>query len=192
MSSLGSLSYRKNKADIWNGKLPSKYTRLLPFISGRRILEIGAAEGVLALAMAEHLPEAQIVALEMSEERTAAAKLLHERWLSMGRKVGGALMVNGDIRQSLDLLEGVDTLVAVRVIYHLGDAIQDVFNVVGALVPKVVLCGNPNRAARAAIGTGDPFDYYAGIPGMTQVLQTAGYRIDTIVMEGDPIVVGRR
>ena len=48
----GSLEYRKNKDAIKQGQIPSKYTRLLPFIAGDRILELGAAEGVLSLLLA--------------------------------------------------------------------------------------------------------------------------------------------
>ena len=41
----GSLAYRKARAEIWAGQVPEKYTRLLPYIEGSPILEIGSAEG---------------------------------------------------------------------------------------------------------------------------------------------------
>ena len=47
----GSLAFRKNEAAIRRGEVPDKYTRLLPYITGERILEIGSAEGVLALLL---------------------------------------------------------------------------------------------------------------------------------------------
>lgn len=191
-----SLAYRKNRADIWNGKLPEKYRRILPFITGKRILEIGAAEGVLALAKADQDPSAQVLALEMSHDRHLSALLLQERWRSLCKHVGGCSMLLGDIRNQLDLLEGVETLVAVRTIYHLGEHIDPVFQVAAQHVSRVVLCGNPNRAkwpdsSPKAAEQGD-FNLYAGVPGMRAVLERHGFTVAQVVSEGDPIVIGCR
>jgi hypothetical protein len=190
--SAGSLAYRKNQAAIWDGKAPDKYLRLLPYIGGHAILEFGAAEGVLSLLMADRDPSAQIVALEQNTERHNSALALQQRWLELGKRVGGCVMHLGDIREESRLLPLVATVVAIRTIYHLGDSIPDVFEgFARAGVASIVLCGNANRERRAASGTGDPFDEYAGAKGMTRVLETAGYRIETVVREGDPIVTGR-
>lgn len=192
-STRGSLSYRKNEAAILDGRVPEKYLRLLPYITGQTILEIGAAEGVLSLLLAQsgHV----VTALEMQPSRHAAALDLQARWRAKGRHVDGCMMVCGDIRDHLHLLVGVDTFVAIRTIYHLGESIGDVFRAVSASasVTRVVLCGNPNRARLASRGDGDPYDAYAGTEGMRDVLLRAGFRIDRIVSgEGDPIVTGHR
>jgi SAM-dependent methyltransferase len=190
-SARGSLSYRKNEAAIRDGRVPEKYLRLLPYITGRTILEIGAAEGVLSLLLAErgHV----VTALEMQASRHAAAVDLQARWRGKGRRVDGCTMVCGDIRDNLHLLAGVDTVVAIRTIYHFGDAIGGVFDAMYASgVASVVLAGNPNRARRALIGIGDTFDFLAGVNGMSLVLTTAGYTLGDIVREGDPIVTGHR
>ena len=190
----GSLEYRKNKDAIKQGQIPAKYTRLLPFITGDRVLELGAAEGVLSLLLAER--KHKVYALELRPERHEEAKRLQQLWQSQGRDVSGCEMVLGDIRQKRELLPKVDTLVAVRSIYYLRDQVDDVFAEVGKHVKRVVLCGNKNRAKTYFDAGGNPtdnlgrFNFYASVEGMTQVLENAGYTIKETVREGDPIVVG--
>ena len=121
-SKSGSLEYRKNKNAIKEGNIPAKYTRLLPFISGDRILELGAAEGVLSLLLAER--KHKVYALELRPERHEEAKRLQQLWQSQGRDVSSCEMVLGDIRQKRELLPKVDTLVAVRSIYYLRDQVD--------------------------------------------------------------------
>ncbi len=193
----GSLAYRKHAADIWNASPPEKYQRILPYVTGRKILEIGSAEGVLSLLLADRDPDAHITALELSSLRHAEAIALQQQWRKLGKRVDGCRMACGDIRDWSELLAGVETVVAVRTIYHLTTSIPDVFaSVALAGVSTVVLCGNQNRArwpdcTQKAAALGE-WNRYAGIDGMCGVLVAAGYQIATVVTEGDPIVVGRR
>jgi hypothetical protein len=190
----GSLEYRKNKDAIKKGDIPAKYTRLLNYITGERILELGAAEGVLSLLLAER--NHQVYALELRPDRHEEAKRLQRLWLDQGRHVSTCEMVLGDIRQKRDLLSKVDTLVAVRSIYYLRDQVDDVFAEVGKHVKRVVLCGNKNRAKTYFDAGGNPtdnlgrFNFYASVEGMTEVLKNAGYTIAETIRDGDPIVVG--
>lgn len=192
----GSLAYRRNEAEIRAGVVPEKYRRLMPHITGRTILEIGAAEGVLSLLLADRDPSALVTALEMHQGRHEDGLALQAKWREMGRRVDGCTMVLGDIRNRLDLLYGIETLVAIRTIYHLRESIHEVFACVGETVPRVVLAGNPNRAKWPKFHTEKDslgeFNRYASVPGMVEVLERAGYMIDTVVKEGDPIVTGRR
>src|SRR5688572_10609806 len=97
-----------------------------------------------------------------------------------------------DIKERFDLLPQVDTLVAVRVIYHLHDDIHRVFENVGKHVQNVVLCGNHNRARRYFEANGKfeskkfEFDYYASAEGMTKLLEASGYTLTKTVEDGDP------
>jgi hypothetical protein len=191
-----SLAYRKNHDAIWSGDAPFKYQRVLAHVTEGPVLEIGAAEGVLALLMAER--GLDVTALELRRERHEAAVALQRHWLELDRKVGSASMMLGDIANGLDLLGGFQTLVAVRVIYHLRDRVGEV---IGAAhergVRNVVLCGNRNRAAMFYKNQGvdnslGRFNYYASVDGMIEALTSAGYKVEDIVEQGDPIVVGRR
>jgi len=190
----GSLAYRKNKESIRSGSIPTKYVRLLDLIPGDRVLELGAAEGVLSLLLAER--KRKVYAVERKIERHEEALRLQELWRAQGRDVSRCEMILGDLREHFDLLPKVDTLVAVRAIYYLRDQIAEVFSEVGKHVRYVVLCGNKNRAAHYFETNGHPadnlgpFNFYASIEGMRKVLEDSGYTVDKIVSEGDPIVIG--
>lgn len=190
----GSLAYRKNEAAIIRGDVPDKYTRLLPYITGQRILEIGSAEGVLALLLARQ--GRQVTALEKCEERHEAAQQLYGEWLGREKNFAAPKFINGTLAQHINLLSaGFDTLVAMRVVYYLGDNIDRYFAVVARNIRTVVLCGNKNRAARWRTGTPDEplgdMNRYAAREGMIELLTKHGYQIVAQVLEDDEIVVGR-
>jgi hypothetical protein len=190
----GSLAFRKNEDAIRSGDIPDKYTRLLPFIKGDRILEIGSAEGVLALLLAKQ--GRRVTALEKSAERHETAQQLYAEWLGRERKFIAPTFINGDIADNLYALHDKDCLVAVRVVYYLAGRLNTVFADVAKFIPTVVLCGNANRARRWREGNPDEplgdFNRYAAREGMTELLTRHGYRITQVVSEGDEIVVGER
>src|SRR5690606_27715355 len=169
-----SLAYRKNEKAILRGDVPAKYTRLLPYIPGDRIIELGSAEGVLACLLAKRGKE--VTALERKAVRHESAIKLAHKW-----GVPGVTFVNGDIADALDRLPGHDTLVAIRMIYYLRERLDDVFAEVAKHIPNVVLCGNKNRAAMWRDCVPDRPDgaenYYASQEGMRALLLRQGYEI---------------
>jgi SAM-dependent methyltransferase len=192
----GSLAYRTNKDSIWGAEIPAKYTRLLDHIHGSRVLELGAAEGVLALQLAQQ--KEKVIALEMKKDRHEEAVKLQEHRRQQGYDVDRCEMVYGSILDRLDLLEQVDCLVCIRSIYYLRDNIDDVFSAAARHVRHVTLCGNKNRAAKYFESNGEPgdklgkYNYYASIEGMTTVLGNHGYTITRVITDGDPIVVAEK
>lgn len=188
-----SLAYRKNHDAIWRGNPPEKYLRIVPYVKGARVLEIGAAEGVLSLLLAE--TGKTVTACERRDVRHEEAKQLQARWRAMGRKVDGCTMLLADITRRPDLFAGVDCFVAVRVMYHLREAARMVIAAAASAgVPRVVMCGNKNRAARYEAGKPDeglgPWNVYSTIKGMSDLLTGAGYAVERVISEGDPIVIG--
>ena len=182
-----SLAYRKARSEIWQGRIPAKYTRLLPYIEGSPILEVGSAEGVLSLLLAQR--GAEVTGLELRPERHAEAMKLRKQW-----QVWNCALRVGDIREHLELLKGVETLVAVRAIYYLRvDAPAVMAFAATAGVKRVVLCGNGNRAEQwkrfpdSDLGR---FNHLASVEGMRSLLMGAGFKVQTVVEHGDPIVVG--
>lgn len=194
----GSLAYRNHEAAILRGVAPQKYWRLLPYITGNHILEIGSAEGVLAclLARGDIGRKVRVVALERSRERHEAAMRLYEAWVARFDMSALSYFELGDIADRLELLEGIDTLVAVRMIYYLGDHLDAVFAAVARKISNIVLCGNANRAASWRDGQPNPHErvdnYYASSEGMKDLLGRHGYTIVDEVTDGDPIIVARR
>jgi SAM-dependent methyltransferase len=193
----GSLEYRRNQEQIREGSVSEKYLRILPHVPGKRILEIGSAEGVLALLMAEH--KDRVIALERNRSRHEEAIDLRKTWKARGLEVDNCEMIHGDIRKRFDLLQEVDTVVAVRCIYYFKEHIQAIFEQIAMSVPHVLLCGNRNRAERFdASGGLDPssklgeYERYSGERGMREILEEHRYEIVDVVPQGDPIVVGWR
>ncbi|MEX2127621.1 MAG: hypothetical protein WD871_05200 [Xanthobacteraceae bacterium] len=190
----GSLAYRTNRDAIWHADVPKKYLRLLEHVPGDRILELGSAEGVLALVLAQR--KEKIFALEMKKDRHEEALQLQAHWRERGLDVDRCEMILGNIKERFDLLPQVDTLLGVRSIYYLREDVQRVFDAVGQHVKHVVLCGNKNRARRYFDANGMPgdklgtYNYYASKEGMISILETSGYSIVKTVDDGDPIVVG--
>ena len=108
----GSLAYRKNEAAIKAGDVPDKYTRLLPYIPGQNILEIGSAEGVLALLLARM--GRNVTALEKSEERHSSANELYSRWEAREGHFVAPTFVNASIGERLSAINGRVAKSAVR------------------------------------------------------------------------------
>ncbi len=148
----------------------------------------------LLLAQTKH----RVIALEQNRER-------HEEALTPAKAVAGNRPRCRPLRDgargypgTAELLESVDTLIAVRSIYYLRDTIRPVFAAVSRHVENVVLCGNKNRARHYHELSGKPddprgpFNYFATLERMTSLLGDCGYRIARSVAEGDPIVVGIR
>jgi len=195
----GSLAYRTHAAEIYAGRVPAKYSRLLPYITGRRILELGAAEGVLSLLLASRDPTADVTALELRAERHRTAFEVQRAWQQRGLDVAGCHMELGDIRSFQPLpayFRQFQTVVAIRMIYYIADDLDRIFAAAAAGgVSSIVLGGNANRARQWAAAPDSAlgrFNFYASVEGMSEVLTAAGYTIATVVREGDPLVVGRR
>ncbi len=88
-------------------------------VLGDRVLELGAAEGMLSLVLSR--TKARVIAWEMRQPRHDEALRLQARWREKEIDVDRCEMVLGNIKDRLDLLEQVDTLLAVRSIYYLGE-----------------------------------------------------------------------
>jgi hypothetical protein len=191
-----SLAFRKNREDIYKGYLPGKYARILPHIEGDRVLEIGAAEGVLSLALVRGHHVKSAIALELRDVRHQEALQLQKRLAEQGQDVAACRMVCGDIMQNLHLLQGIDTLIAVRAIYYLREDIPRFLQAAAAAgVMDVVLVGNKNRAEQAFREYGSDlatFNYPASAQGMSEFLRGAGFAPRIAEPAGDPIVVGTR
>lgn len=190
----GSLAYRKNEADILRGVVPVKYTRILPHIPAGSVLEIGSAEGVLACLLARE--RMFVTAVEQNLDRHHSATQLYEAWRERFGFAGMTSFVPGSVMDHMDLLDRADVLVAVRMIYYLGDRLDELFAAAAQKVRWIVLCGNRNRAD--AWRRGQPhaplgeMNRYAAREGMRDLLERHGYTITDEVTEGDEIVVGLR
>jgi len=192
-----SLAFRKNEKGIYQGKIPDKYKRIIPYIKGNTVLEIGSAEGVLSLLLAQE--KDKVIAVERHKDRYEEALRLKEAWNKLGYKVDNCHFIHGDIRDNFHLLEGIDTVIAVRVIYYFGKNLNNIFLNFFKRCKFIVLVGNINRSKKYQqgeyIGNIGKDNYYASSKGMIEILKTHRYGIHQSVLEDsnlDPIIIGKK
>ena len=184
-----SIAYRSNEESILQGDIPEKYTRILPYVKGERVLDIGAAEGVMSFLLTKS--KKRVYALEKSAHRFQESYKVREALKEKGFPVERCELLMGSIDDRLDLLDMVDTVVAIRVIYYFHDANKTLAEI-GKKVENVVLGGNAEKVDAYNNGMQTKRNYLSTIEAMKKLLEDNGYEITTIVAEGDPIVVGQK
>jgi len=195
-SSGNSVDFREHEQLLRDGDIPEKVLRLLPLINGNTVLEIGSAEGILSLVLAES--KDRVVSVDITPARQQTAKELQEMWRQTGKRgVEKCEFVCGDIFDRLDLLDGIQTVIASRVIYYFHEGMNDLMvALIKHGVENVVLVGNEYRATAwdtkqdgKELGR---YAYFSTISGMRELLEKHGYEIVHVLADGDPVVVGRR
>lgn len=189
-----SLDFRRNAAAIFRGELPEKYTELVGMIPGERVVEVGAGEGVLALAVSAN--KQAVRAIDFTPLRHEKGKEIQAAWRALGKDVDRCELVLGDVFEDPSLLDGFDTLVASRVIYYFGERTDLFMELVSARVNNIVLVGNSRRAKRYARGhvskdLGDAARLSTP-EGMRDILEKWGYEVVLETFDHDPTVIGKR
>lgn len=192
-----SVDYRRHKRALWRGEAPPRVIELSSHIPAGSVVDIGAAEGILAMELAAGRPNTRVRAIDVTPRRHVTGTELRTRWLDLGRPVEGCEMVLGDALTDPSLLDGFDTLVASRVIYYFGDRVDPFMAEVAQRVRQVCLVGNASRNKRLARGR-QPADIGANVvystpEGMADLLTRHGFEIVASgLASGDPYVIGRR
>ena len=77
----GSLQFRQYEQLLREGKVTAKYARILPFVPGETVFEMGAAEGVLSLLLSEK--KKRVLAVEKPLDlKQGAGHSLEPAWVS--------------------------------------------------------------------------------------------------------------
>lgn len=194
-----SLQFRQDEQLLREGKATAKYTRILPFVPGETVFEMGAAEGVLSLLLSEK--KKRVWAVEKSMERHQRAKELKDQWIARGFQVDSCEMVHGDIQDHSDLLDASETFLSVRALYYLGPNIEDVLAGAWSNVENVVLVGNRFRSEKYFSTRSNSHkdgevegadNYYASLDGMWTLVSRLGFSVRFAIPDGDPILVASR
>jgi len=189
-----SLDFRRNAASIFRGELPKKYLELVNLIPGERVVEVGAGEGVLSLAVSA--TKTAVRAIDYTPLRHEKGKEIQAAWRALGKDVDKCELVLGDVFDHPELLDGFDTLVACRVIYYFRERTDLFMELVSERLNNIVLVGNGRRAKRHARGhISKDLGAYARlstVDGMREILEKWGYEVVTEIRDNDPVVIGKR
>lgn len=187
--------YRENRKDIIEGIVPVRYAKIADVVPGRRILEIGSGEGVLALALARKGVE--VVAVDFSRRRVNEAERIKSAWKKKGIDVDNVEFFVGGSREAIKFSSEADTLVAVNVAYHMKDEFEDLLDSLASSISNIVLVGNQNRANCWYLDKGKSdklgkWNYLATVEGMGSLLESRCFRVVQVEELDSPAVVGTR
>ncbi len=194
------VEFRKNKDQIAQGNVPERYTRTAHHVPGSRVLDIGSADGTLALVLAQS--KDQVIGAELMRYRHKTAQAMQRTWSERGAKTNNLRFVNRGVRRVKPLLKEVDTVVLSRTLYHLRDDAFWLFDQLAQFtnINYVALFGNRDKEK-------EWFDTKGGKPGLGKYLALAaqegmedilvehGFTIETSIASTeteDPIVIGVR
>ena len=188
-----SVDFRRHQRDLHQGKVPEKFQKLASAIPGNSVVDVGAGEGILCLALAA--TKDRVCAIDVTPKRHESGLALRQKWQQIGRDVEKVEMVLGDALSNPDLIAGFDTLVASRVVYYFGDRIDSFMEAASERVRFVCLVGNASRNRRYARGK-IPADIgenvvYSTPEGMRSLLERHGFEVISTEDFGDPVVIGQ-
>jgi hypothetical protein len=193
-----SLAFRREAKLIKKGIYPQRFQRVLTHLGdvrGRRFIEVGGAEGTMS-ALLKTSGAARVVMVERQTQRYEMAVKLHQD--------KGIEFFSGNILENLHLLDGLDTLISLRCIYHLGPRVHDLFSAARkSTINFILLEGNETRRDkmdeknRPGVEGYEPVNQTWGnvlaIPeGMTRLLNMHGFATQVIEDAKSPLVIGRK
>jgi hypothetical protein len=189
----GSIEYTKNKRKHWDAQPAENYLRLQPILPGHSVVEVGGAEGILALNIA--LYKSCIRSIDITAVRHESAVQLKARWLELGQPVSHCEILLGDALNNPGLLDGFDTLLSSRVIYYFGPRIHEFMDNVRTRNKYICLVGNEKRQRLYKKGDMRELGEYAKfatLDGMIELITHHGFVVKDTIASGDPVVVGKR
>jgi SAM-dependent methyltransferase len=192
------VEFRKNRERIARGEVPERYQRTADLVPGSRVLDIGSADGTLALVLAQR--KEFVIGAELMNYRHKTAQEMKSIWAKRGAKTENLRFVNRGVKRVRPFLKQVDTIVISRALYHLRDDAYWLFNQVDRFpnIKYVALFGNRTKEKEwldtggSAPGLGQYLGL-AGQVGMEEILTRHGFDIETSLASTDtedPVVIG--
>jgi 2-polyprenyl-3-methyl-5-hydroxy-6-metoxy-1,4-benzoquinol methylase len=181
----------ENEAAVMQGAIPRNLEWIVPMVPGRTVLEVGAGEGILSLALAGE--KEHVIGIDMTPVRHEKAKEIQSAWRELGRDVDRCEFVLGDVFENRHLFKGVDTVVACHVIYYFIDRLEEFMKLISENVRYACFIGNAGRARHYKEGDHSRLqgqEYYSTLEGMTEILERHGFSIAFSSEERAPIVIG--
>ena len=194
------VEFRKNKQQIALGNVPARYERTAELVPGKRVLDIGSADGTLALVLAQS--KEKVIGAELMRYRHKTAQEMQRTWAKRGAKTDNVRFVNRGAKRVRPFLREVDTVVLSRALYHLRDDAFWLFAQIERIptITHVALFGNRDKEREWFDTKGEQpglGKYLALVAqeGMEDILKKHGFDIETSIASTeteDPIVIGVR
>lgn len=186
-----STGFRHSHRRIQRGSYPRRFHTVLAElgdVTGSKVLDLGGAEGTMA-ALLHDQGAAKVILLDAQEERIAIARELHE---------GKFPIIEGNVLDHLDCLEDIDTIVCLRMLYHMGESVHPLFRAIEESgVRRILLQGRLDILRRPPKITAEGAGALTGpvlrtTDGMERLLGRYGFRVSHTRGGRYPIVVGTR
>lgn len=150
------------------------------------------------LALLLGLRGLDVAAFDINERRLEIARNLQKAWLQLNRPVRTVTFRLEDTVVQPALLDGYETLVAVRILYHLQQQATKWIGNLPESVENLVLVGNAHKAALYTASGGNPqhslgrWLELATTQGMVDLAERHGFRIVAVDEMDDPLVIATR
>ena len=113
-------------------------------ILGEKVLEIGSADGTQSLLLSQS--KEYVVGIELMEYHYETSLELKKSWKNLGKNVSNCTFYKKDALEAKDFLKDIDTILMSRVVYHLRENINPVFESFReSKIENIVLVGCPRR-----------------------------------------------
>jgi hypothetical protein len=194
------IEYRKNKSEIARGVVPARYVRTAEKVPGQKILDIGSADGTLALVLAQS--KQLVIGSELMRYRHRAALQTKNAWSQRGVPTDNVRFVNRSVKRIRPFLKEVDTVVISRALYHFREDAFWLFRQIekSPNIHHVALFGNREKEREwlTTRGTNPGLGKYLALAtqnGMEDILTRHGFTIEASIPSTrteDPVVIGVR
>ncbi len=190
-----SLSYRKNLELIISGGFPKRFVEVGDLVEGESVLDVGGAEGSLALYLASK--GKTVTVLDKSPERVEAGMMLVKQVVGPDPR-GTVSFLLGDAIEVLPRLEKrFDSIVFMRSLYYFRDDGVKVLSMARGLTSQLILVANGNRERdfltnpKYQHGGLGKFNFWSTLEGMEVAARMAGFTVEDKILQDDPILVAR-
>lgn len=190
-------NYSESKQLLSSQKWSNRVIEIGELVKGDRILEIGAAEGLQSLYLAQF--KSYVCGIEISNLRYQKALELSKNMEKLGYRISNCDFIHGDILRQADLLKDFDTILIVRVLYHFRQ-MDDIYLLVDSILSKVnsvIIVGDRIKSEMfyafnvSMKWNPVPFFNFASHEGMEFLLERADFSVSKgETTFGDPYVVG--
>lgn len=194
------IEFRKNRESIARGDIPARYQRTAELVPGSRVIDIGSADGTLALVLAQI--KDFVIGAELMLYRHKTAQEMKATWAARGAKTDNLRFINRGARRLGKALDQVDTVVMSRTLYHLRDDAEWLFDQIQAKsnIKNVALFGNRDKEQEWFDTKGEKPGLgkhlaLAGQEGMEDILTRHGFTVTVSIPSTDsedPVVIGTR